>query len=105
MLNISSNNQDYTPKTGFDKILDFFNSALEINKPVDIAEIEKETELSWTYIKRVMEKLKKEEYCGFHFEKLGNSWVAWKDREKIIKKLDDTCGQLLQQKEEKNKEI
>lgn len=96
MLDISPLENEGSPKTGFEKILDFFNSKLEVNKPVDIAKIERETDLSWTYIKRVLEKLKKQNYCGFHFEKLGNSWVTWKDREKIIKNLDDTCGHLLQ---------
>lgn len=67
-----------------------------MNKPVDIAEVEKKTDLSWTYVKRMLEKLKKEEYVGFHFEKLGNSWIIWKDRDHVIKKMDDTCGRFLE---------
>ncbi|TFF89738.1 MAG: hypothetical protein EU548_06600 [Promethearchaeota archaeon] len=100
MFTISSN--ENSPKTGFEKVLEFFNSKLSVNKPVDIARIEDETELSWTYVKRVLQKLKKEKYEGFHFKKLGNSWIAWKDREKIIKKLDNTCGHLLREEQETN---
>ncbi|MFX0187564.1 MAG: hypothetical protein ACFE8A_07510 [Candidatus Hodarchaeota archaeon] len=60
-----------------------------------IQEIVDKTGLSWSYIKKVLEKLLKEEYCGFHFEKVGNSWVSWKDREHIIKKMDNTCSRFL----------
>ncbi|MHA1726366.1 MAG: hypothetical protein ACTSXH_16265 [Promethearchaeota archaeon] len=42
-----------------------------------------------------MEKLKQENYCGFHFEKLGNSWIAWKDRIHVIKPMNDTCSRFL----------
>ncbi|MFX1298770.1 MAG: hypothetical protein ACFFD2_28410 [Promethearchaeota archaeon] len=92
---ITSETPDIVPTTGFEKIINFFNKKLDINNPVGIQEIVDETGLSWSYIKKVLEKLLKEEYCGFHFEKVGNSWVSWKDREHIIKKLDNTCGRFL----------
>ena len=38
---------------------------------------------------------KKEEYCGFHYEQSGSTWITWKDREHIVKKLDDTCSRFL----------
>ncbi|MBD3195089.1 MAG: hypothetical protein GF317_08550 [Candidatus Lokiarchaeota archaeon] len=53
------------------------------------------TGLSWTYTKKILEQLIDEDYIGFHFEKLGNSWVLWKDREHIVKKMPDTCGRFL----------
>ncbi len=87
--------ESQSPKSGLEKIILFFNQELEVNKPIDIAEVVERTGLSWTYVKKMLDKLKQEEYCGFHFEKLGNSWVSWKDREHIIKKLDDTCGRFL----------
>jgi len=92
---ITSETPDIVPTTGFEKIINFFNKKLDINNPVGIQEIVDETGLSWSYIKKVLEKLLKEEYCGYHFEKVGNSWVSWKDREHIIKKLDNTCGRFL----------
>ncbi|MFX1392303.1 MAG: hypothetical protein ACFFAH_01900 [Promethearchaeota archaeon] len=95
-FNITSETSDIVPTTGFEKILNFFNKQLNINKPVGIQEIVDETGLSWSYIKKVLKKLLKEEYCGFHFEKVGNSWVTWKDREHIIKKMDNTCGRFLE---------
>lgn len=92
---ITSETPDIIPTTGFEKIINFFNKKLNINNPVGIQEIVDKTGLSWSYIKKVLEKLLKEEYCGFHFEKLGNSWVSWKDREHIIKKMDNTCSRFL----------
>ncbi|MHA1293290.1 MAG: hypothetical protein ACTSQJ_11565 [Promethearchaeota archaeon] len=74
--------------------MDFFNERA-INYPVTIAEIVKKTGLSWSFVKKTLQKIKEEEYYGFHFEKSGNAWIAWKDREKITKKLDDTCSRLL----------
>ena len=41
------------------------------------------------------EDLVKEEYDGFHFEKSGSTWIIWKDRDHLIKKLNDTCSRLL----------
>jgi Mn-dependent DtxR family transcriptional regulator len=92
---ISNNSENTAPKTGLERIIDYFNAPLKVNKPVGIQDIEENTGLSWTYVKRMLNKLKKQEYVGFHFEKVGNSWVAWKDREHIIKKMDDTCGRFL----------
>lgn len=80
---------------GFEKLVNFINESLEVNSPVDIAEIEEETGLSWTYVKRLLNKLKKQKYVGFHFEKIGNSWAIWKSREHILKPMGDTCGRFL----------
>ena len=80
------------PKSGFEKIVDFINS---IDHPVALKEVVDETGLSYTYVKKTLDKLKKEEYCGFHFEQSGSTWLIWKDMDKITKKLDDTCGRLL----------
>ena len=77
---------------GFQKIINFLNLKLKINSPIDIAEIVEKTELSWTYVKKILEQIKKMEYIGYHFKKLGNSWIVWKKREKIIPKLNDTCS-------------
>ncbi len=85
--------EDNAPKTGIEKILDFLNS-LDTNKPVAIAEVVEKTALSWTFVRRTLEQLK-DEYIGLNFEKSGNTWIAWKDRDKIAKKMDDTCGHLL----------
>ena len=94
-LKIPSEIVDSTPKTGFEKILDFFNNELEINHPIAIKEIVDRTGFSWSFVKKTLEKFKVEEYCGFNFEKSGSTWIAWKDRDKIIEKLDDTCRRLL----------
>ena len=91
---ISQNNQNTAPKTGFERIVEFINN-LELNHPVAIAEIVERTGLSWTYVKRILSKELKDKYEGFNLEKSGNTWITWKDREKIIKKLDDTCSDLL----------
>ena len=93
---ISSHNENSAPRTGLEKIIEYFNNTLKINKPVGIQDVEENTGLSWTYVKRMLKRLKEEEYCGFHFEKVGNSWVAWKDRDHVIKKMDDTCGRFLE---------
>ena len=93
-LKITHNNQNTAPKTGFERIIEFINN-LELNHPVAIAEIVDQTGLSWTYVKRILSKQLKDKYDGFNLEKSGNTWITWKDREKIIKKLDDTCGHLL----------
>ena len=83
-----------SPKTGFEKIIEYFNENLEINHPVAIAKIVEETGFSWSFIKKTLAKIK-EQYDGFHFEKSGNTWIIWKDRSHLIKKLDDTCSNLL----------
>jgi hypothetical protein len=88
-----------TLKTGFDKIIDYYNNKLKINHPVAIAKVVEDTGFSWSFIKKTLAKIK-EEYDGFHFEKSGNTWITWKDREHIIKKLDETCSQFLEDPEE-----
>lgn len=88
-----------TPKTGFEKIIDYFNNKLRINHPVAIAKVVEDTGFSWSFIKKTLAKVK-EEYDGFHFEKSGNTWITWKDREHIIKKLDETCSRFLDESDE-----
>jgi len=82
-------------KTGFERIIHYFNSELEINHPIAIAKVVEDTGFSWSFIKKTLAKIK-EEYDGFHFEKSGNTWITWKDREHIIKKLDETCSRFLE---------
>ncbi|MFX1377492.1 MAG: hypothetical protein ACFFA4_00210 [Promethearchaeota archaeon] len=83
-----------SPKSGFDKIIDYFNNSLKINHPVAIAEIVEETGFSWSFVKKTLSKIS-EKYDGFHFEKSGSTWITWKDRDHLIKKLDNTCSRLL----------
>ena len=83
-----------TPKSGFDKIIDYFNNSLELNHPVAIAEIVEETGFSWSFVKKTLTRIS-EKYDGFHFEKSGSTWITWKDRDHLIKKLNDTCSRLL----------
>lgn len=92
---IPTKDSDGPPKTGLERILDFFNKVLEISHPVALKEVVDKTGLSYTFVKKTMERLKNEEYCGFNFEKSGATWIAWKDREHIIPKMDDTCGHML----------
>ena len=99
-LKLSSENVDSPPKTGFEKILGFINNELETNHPITIKEIVERTGFSWSFVKKTLERLKKEEYCGFNFEKSGSTWIIWKDREHIIEKLDDTCSRFLDEREE-----
>ncbi|MHA2281288.1 MAG: hypothetical protein ACXAC5_10585 [Promethearchaeota archaeon] len=87
-----------TPKTGFEKIIDYFNNKLRINHPVAIAKVVEDTGFSWSFIKKTLAKVK-EEYDGFHFEKSGNTWITWKDRNRIIQKLDETCSRFLDESE------
>lgn len=75
--------------------MEFFNTQIDINNPVGITEIVDYTDLSWTYVKRVLTKELDKNYVGFHLKKSGSTWIAWKDRNKIIKKLNHTCGELL----------
>ena len=82
------------PKTGFQKLIDYFNIKLDINHPIAIAKIVEDTGYSWSFIKKTLSKIK-EEYDGFHFEKSGSTWITWKDRDHLIKKLDETCSNLL----------
>ncbi len=94
--NIPSKTQDTSPQTGFEKIINFFNNDLETNHPIAIAEVVDKTGFSWSFVKKTLKKLKEAEYCGFHFEKSGNTWIVWKDRDKILPKMDDTCSRFLQ---------
>jgi hypothetical protein len=86
-------------KTGFEKIIEYFNNNLETNHPIAIAKVVEDTGFSWSFIKKTLMKIS-EEYDGFHFEKSGNTWITWKDREHIIKKLEDTCSSLLEEPDE-----
>ncbi|MHA2007039.1 MAG: hypothetical protein ACXABO_05580 [Promethearchaeota archaeon] len=86
-------------KTGFEKIIEYFNIQLEINHPIAIAKVVEDTGFSWSFIKKTLAKIK-EEYDGFHFEKSGNTWITWKDRDHLIQKLDDTCSRLLEDPDE-----
>ena len=88
-----------TPKTGFDKILEYFNNSIEINYPVAIAKIVEDTGFSWSFVKKTLTKIHNE-YDGFHFEKSGNTWITWKDRNHLIKKLNETCSRLLDESED-----
>ena len=97
---MSSENVDTPPKTGFQKIIEFINNELEMNHPITIKEIVERTGFSWSFVKKTLERLKKEEYCGFNFEKSGATWIIWKDREYITQKLDDTCSRFLDEREE-----
>lgn len=93
------NEKNTTPKTGFEKIIDFFNANLEISRPITIAEVVERTGFSWSFVKKTLSKIK-EDYDGFHFEKSGSTWITWKDRDHIIKKLDKTCSRYLDENEE-----
>ena len=92
---MSSENIDSPPKTGFEKILEFINNELETNHPITITEIVGKTGFSWSFVKKTLKRLKKEEYSGYNFEKSGSTWIIWKDRKHIIKKMDDTCSRFL----------
>ncbi|MHA1106950.1 MAG: hypothetical protein ACTSPN_14745 [Promethearchaeota archaeon] len=92
---------DSAPKTGLEKIKYFFNNVLEINHPITIAEVVNKTGFSWSFIKKTLIKMK-DEYDGFHFEKSGSAWIVWKDRNHVIKKLDDTCSRFLPTDSSKN---
>ena len=88
------NSNDTAPKTGLERIIEFFNEDVDVNHPIAIAEVVEKTGFSWSFVKKTLSKLKNE-YDGFHFEKSGNTWITWKDRNHIIKKLDDTCSRFL----------
>ncbi|MFX0103867.1 MAG: hypothetical protein ACFE75_00045 [Candidatus Hodarchaeota archaeon] len=91
-----------TPKTGYEKIIAYFNNKLEINHPIAIAKIVEDTGFSWSFVKKTLTKIS-DEYNGFHFEKSGNTWIMWKDRDHLIKKLEETCSRLLDDSENENK--
>ena len=82
-------------KTGFERLIDYFNKNLEINHPIAIAKIVEDTGFSWSFIKKTLKQIN-QQYEGFHFEKSGNTWIIWKDRDHLIKKLNDTCSDLLE---------
>jgi len=86
-------------KTGLEKIIEYFNLNLEENHPIAIAKVVEDTGFSWSFIKKTLAKIK-ENYDGFHFEKSGNIWITWKDRDHIIVKLDETCSRFLDEDEE-----
>ncbi len=88
------NQTENPPKSGFEKLIDYFNKSLDLNHPIAIAKIVEDTGFSWSFIKKTLTKIK-EEYDGFHFEKSGSTWITWKDRDHLIKKLDETCSRLL----------
>ena len=95
------NEKNTTPKTGFEKIIDFFILNLEINRPIAIAEVVERTGFSWSFVKKTVSRIK-EDYDGFYFEKSGSTWIIWKDRNRIIKKLDETCSRFLDEKDRKD---
>lgn len=95
-LDINTEPPDSAPKTGFEKIIDFFNNNLDLNHPIAITEVVNRTGFSWSFVKKTLKRIKEEEYCGFHFEKSGNTWIVWKDRDKILPKMDDTCSRFLE---------
>jgi hypothetical protein len=86
-------------KTGLEKIIAYFNNNLEENHPIAIAKVVEDTGFSWSFIKKTLARIK-ENYDGFHFEKSGNTWITWKDRNHIIKKLEDTCSRFLEDPDE-----
>ncbi|NVM34165.1 MAG: hypothetical protein HWN81_01130 [Candidatus Lokiarchaeota archaeon] len=88
------NQSENPPKSGFEKLIDYFNKYLDLNHPIAIAKIVEDTGFSWSFIKKTLAKIK-DEYDGFHFEKSGSTWITWKDRDHLIKKLDETCSRLL----------
>lgn len=93
------NAENSIPKTGFEKIIDFFNYNLKLNHPIAIAEVVEKTGFSWSFVKKTLSKIK-DDYDGFYFEKSGSTWIIWKDRNHIIKKLDETCSRYLDESEE-----
>lgn len=86
--------EDKTPKSGLERIIEFYNQDLEINHPIAISELVDRTGFSWSFIKKTLKSMV-DQYEGFHFEKSGGTWITWKDREHIIKKTDDTCSRFL----------
>ncbi|MFX1419520.1 MAG: hypothetical protein ACFE9N_11430 [Promethearchaeota archaeon] len=86
--------KEEAPRTGLEKIIVYFNETLEINHPIAIAKIVEDTGFSWSFVKKTLAKIN-DQYDGFHFEKSGNTWIMWKDRDHLIKKLDETCSRML----------
>lgn len=90
--------KDSSPKTGLERVIQFFNNELEINHPIAISEVVEKTGFSWSFIKKTLKSMVGN-YDGFNFEKSGGTWLIWKDRDRIIKKLNNTCSQLLKDEE------
>ena len=44
--------ENNAPKSGFDKIIDYFNNSLDLNHPIAIAKIVEETGFSWSFVKK-----------------------------------------------------
>jgi len=89
---ITTDKKDKDSKSGFERIIDFFNETLEVNHPVTIKEIVKKTGLSYTFVKKTLDKLKEENYCGFHYEQSASTWIAWKDQRVIMSQKDFHCS-------------
>ena len=87
-----------SPRTGLERVIEFFIKELEINHPIAITEVVEKTGFSWSFIKKTLKSMAGN-YDGFNFEKSGGTWLIWKDRDRIIKKLDNTCSQLLKDEE------
>ena len=56
-----------------------------------VALVVEKTGFSWSFVKKTLSNIK-ENYDGFYFEKSGSTWIIWKNRDNIIKKLDETCA-------------
>lgn len=78
--------------SGYDKVIEFFNK-MEINHPVSIKEIEEYTDLSWTGIKKILDKIK-DDY-NLNLRKSGGNWIIWKNQGHLKRKLKDSCSQYL----------
>lgn len=91
-LRITPDKKDTDSKSGFDRIIEFFNETLGVNHPVTIKEVVEKTGLSYTFVKKTLDKLKEENYCGFHYEQSASTWIAWKDERVIMSQEDFHCG-------------
>ena len=67
---------------------------MDKNCPVTFSEIEKSTGLSWTGVKKVVDKIKK----NYHLKlrQSGKSWIVWKDEGPLRRKIPDSCHQFLE---------
>lgn len=80
------------PKNATNKIIDYFRS-LQVNEPVAIKEIVNATGLSWTGIKKILQNGN----LNIHFRKSANTWIAWKDTERVGPKQKDSCARFLRE--------
>ncbi|MCK4281789.1 MAG: hypothetical protein KAX10_06720 [Candidatus Lokiarchaeota archaeon] len=78
--------------SGYERIVTFFNN-MEENHPVSIKEIEDNTNLSWTYIKKVLFKI--EDNYHLNFRKSGGTWIVWKEPGHLRRRIKDSCSQYL----------